>query len=162
MKKKISDYYIKLLEEEHQKVSVTYLCQCLDISRKTFYYYFRDIEDLIEFIIYENNIKPLIMVLDLNIDMKECITSFYQGFFKHKIFYTRIMQEHHDTFNQCLLKYLPRVGDYHYRKYLSDDKEIEWISYKFAMMQCSLMNKWINEGMVESAEFMARVYMFSG
>jgi len=161
-KKRISDAFIELIETKcTNKITVTEVCESIHICRKTFYYYFQDKYELIEYIFFENNIKPLKNSLELGVPIKKCIYNWYKSFFTHKIFYTQIIEDttQNSLFN-IIIKYLPKVGDSYYRCYIDDEKKLDYVSYKFAAMQAMLLRKWMREGMIESPEFMSEVYLF--
>lgn len=159
---RIMQAYIDLvIEKKTYNITVTKICKKLAIARKTFYYYFKDRFDLLEAIFVKYNIMPLKLSLELGVPIERCIYNWYNSFYEHKDFYIYVIQE--DTKNSLvdlILQYMPKLGEKHYQKYIVDKKELDYIAYKFAVSQAMLLKKWIQEGMVESAEFMTKIYLY--
>ena len=56
------------------------------------------------------------------------------------------------------------LGEIEWRKAVKeheDKKKLDYLSYKYAASSAMLLKKWMHEGMEESAEFLAEIYLSS-
>ncbi|MBQ7741027.1 MAG: TetR family transcriptional regulator [Eubacterium sp.] len=78
-KKAIINIFLDLIEEnEYEKISVTMIVDACNISRQTFYYHFRDIEDMLKCVFKEESEK---ICNQLDVDNWHNSAQEYVGFF---------------------------------------------------------------------------------
>lgn len=95
-KRYIADRLIQLSDRKRlNKISVTDLCKECDINRSTFYYHFRDIQDVIQWIYHTEATVPVREGILANKDPKD--TAFItkhilNELYSHKQFYTQAIR----------------------------------------------------------------------
>ncbi|MGN0627132.1 MAG: TetR/AcrR family transcriptional regulator [Oscillospiraceae bacterium] len=159
----IMDGYMELVVSKGtSEVSVTEICRKCNVSRKTFYYYFVDRYDLLEQIFVEEVEAPLKESMETEQEPKDYLLNFYNHFLLNKSFYIIAIKENgQNSLFENIIERLEKVNMVRIEKYYPDIRQREYISYKFAASQAMLLKKWISEGMDESPEFMAEVFLAS-
>ncbi|MGN0628561.1 MAG: TetR/AcrR family transcriptional regulator [Oscillospiraceae bacterium] len=160
-KRAIMDGYINLvLAKGTSEISVTEICSQCNVSRKTFYYYFVDRFDLLEKIFIEDVEVPLQNSMEKQLSPREYTLDFYNHFLPNREFYIIAIKENgQNSLFEDIIARIEKINIKRFEKYYPDVKQREYISYKFASSQAMLLKKWISEGMVESPEFLADIFL---
>lgn len=159
-KEKIIDTYKTLvIKKQGAKVTVKEICDELDISRTTFYKYFKDSYDVLEYIFVNDAIQPIEVLISANLDTKTIIEGWYLSFYRNKEFYCYAIKDEsqNSLFNTVIAK-LTVFNMKLYEKYISKE-DVEYYAYKYASLQAMLLKKWMNEGMVVEPKKMAEYFI---
>ena len=151
--------YIDLsLEKKTTKISVRQLCESTNISRTTFYRYFRDCYEIIEAVFTEEVLNPMDYLLRNGIDSHTVIENWYLGFYKNKDFFILAIRE--DGQNSLFFTIVNTLTEYNKKLYsdIYSGDDLEYYSYKYAATQAMLMRKWLIEGMKVSHKKMAEYF----
>lgn len=157
----IEKYKELVVKQKSSKINVKDLCNELGISRTTFYKNFKDIYEIIEYILVNESIKLMNTLIIENIDPFTIVESWYVSFYKNKDFYYyAIKDEAQNSLFNTLINKLTEFNKELYGNIYSGD-DLEYLSYKNASMQAMLLKKWIIEGMVIEPKKMTEYYMNS-
>ncbi len=166
VKQRIVDEYINYsIQKKTTKITVREFCKYIQISRTTFYKYFKDCYEIIEYIFDQEAIKPMDILFKSDIDRVSLIESWYLSFYKHKEFYILAMKE--DGQNSLFFTIVNKLAEYNKELYKTKfyGEDLEYLSYKYAAVQAMLMKKWLTDGMIVSHKKMAEYFldnMFDG
>ena len=161
-KQKIIDTYkILVRENKTADISVAEICRRTEISRKTFYNYFKDRYELLEKIMFDEIEKPLLQGIKQGFTYNETIYLVFENLLLEKNFYKIALMEDcqnslFDSLTECLSKIIAQCND----RTGFTEEEIEFINYKYAALMVMLIRKWIKSGMKQSPEFMRNVVMY--
>lgn len=156
----IEEYKKLVISEKRANVSISEICKNVGISRKTFYNYFRDRYAIIEEIYLRDIELPIRMSLNVNAVNEYYVQTVYQSFLLKKDFYCiAIKEEGANSLYENIVKRLSVLTEESLTKMGKNEKEIYYLSYKFAVTMASLINLWMKNGMHESPEFMAKIYL---
>lgn len=161
-KQKIIDTYkILVRENKTADISVAEICRRTEISRKTFYNYFKDRYELLEKIMFDEIEKPLLQGIKQGFTYNETIYLVFENLLLEKDFYKIALMEDcqnslFDSLTECLSKIIAQCND----RTGFTEEEIEFINYKYAALMVMLIRKWIKSGMKQSPEFMRNVVMY--
>lgn len=162
-KEKIIEKYIELvLKKRTPDISVTEICEEVGICRKTFYRHFRDRYAIIEDIFVTDVETPLRVSLRINAGNDYYVQMIYQSFLEKKDFYCIAIKE--KGINSLYENIIERLVELNYESLPQvgwTGAELEYFSYKFAATQALLISRWMKNGMKESPEFMAKIYLTS-
>ena len=111
----------------------------------------------------KNGVKTRKYYKWLRWSMKEMfITEIYKAFFKNKNFFiVAIKDDEQNSLFDTIIERNQIVFSYLYKDIIQDQIKLDYLSYKYASTQVMLLKKWLNNGMVESPEFMTEVYLDS-
>ena len=147
-KEKIKDAFIALvIEKQTVKISVKDIVKRAKISRRSFYNYYADRQSITEDIYIETIESTIKECFDKKMTTEMFITEIYKAFFKNKNFFIVAIKD--DEQNSL------------FDTIIQDQIKLDYLSYKYASTQVMLLKKWLNNGMVESPEFMTEVYLDS-
>lgn len=140
-KKLISECYMALVIKAHTtNVKVSDICKQAQISRKTFYYYFKDKHEIIEYIFCEEIGKTMINGLKYGIDQKAQAIITYREFLKHKDFFMIAMEE---VGQNSLFEIIIHRGTQFCRQtfdeYFDDKIALDYLAYKYASTSAMLL-----------------------
>lgn len=158
-----------VMEKLYKSVTVSDICGRAHLSRKSFYANYRNKEDVIAQIFFNDAVKPLRDINTLfsrsqNRDMYQVIyQKIYDRIYADQSFYLALvkpMKGRDDTFirvatneiyrfNEDLLASLDR------RK---DGRKADYIAYFFASSQAMLIQKWVCDGFPYTPEELASLY----
>lgn len=160
-KKLISESYIELVVKANTtNVKVSDICERACVSRKTFYYYFKDKQDIIEHIFCEEIEKTMINGLKYEIDEKTQAIITYREFLRHKAFFIIAMKDDgQNSLFEIIIDRCTKFCRETFDQYFDDKVKLDYLSYKYASTSVMLLKKWMNSGMQESPEFLAEVYL---
>ena len=152
-----------VMKKNFEKLTVAEICEHANVSRKTFYTYFKDKNDIIEQIVRHSLTQPfaelrkLYMLNDLapTVIMEWLYTQIYED----REFYTEISRfSGQNSFEEFLLNHTTCMLE----KALADtnmsDLDMEYTVYFYASSHTALLIKWIRDGMIVSPAKMASFY----
>ena len=161
----IIDTYKRLvIEKKTAQISVAEICREADVSRKTFYNHFIDRFEVIEHILISDIETPLLKALRLNYGHHQVVKLIFENLLLDQEFYKiAIMENNQNSLFETLIQRLTALNNLYDRE---DDKkgfsprEVEYLNYRFAAEIALVIRKWMEEGMMESPDFMAKIIVF--
>lgn len=162
-KEKIIKNYIALVVAQNTtNISVKVLCEFSNISRKTFYNYFSDRQMIIEEI-FLNNIELTIKnCLKYGMLTRQFLIAVYSAFLEEKQFFEiAINDDGQNSLFDTIISRSTKIFETLFVEHIQDDKRLKYLSYKFAVAFAMLLRKWLSDGMTESPEFIADIYLAS-
>ena len=151
------------------KITVANICEAANVSRKTFYVYFHDKNEIVENLFLEDIIRPigdlhnLLPRVDVESTPLLLIEKLYQSFYEHREYYSNIvdnMLQSQNIFTKVAIDKIYEL-DLHILSELgfrSNKRELEYAAYFFASSQAMLLQKWIRDKMPLSPSKMAQLY----
>ena len=160
IKERIVNKYIELvIQSKTSKITVKYLCEELQISRTTFYKYFRDPYQIIETILINDSLNVMKALIDANLDSMTIAEGWYIEFYKNKDFYYyAIKDETQNSLFNTLINKLTEFNEELYNSFFPKEYS-EYYAYKYASLQAMLLKKWILDGMKISPKKMAEIFL---
>lgn len=155
----IKMYKNLVIQKQSTKIAVKEICANLEISRTTFYKYFKDSYDVLECIFVNDAISQMEVLYQSKLDKKTIIEGWYISFYKNKEFYQYAMRD--ESQNSLFHTVIARLTEFNrevYKKYIPAE-DVEYYSYKYATMQAMLLKKWMQEGMVVEPSRMAEYFL---
>lgn len=155
----VESYKALVLKNKTTKISVKELCESIGISRTTFYKYFRDSYDIIEYIFVSDAMIPMDTLIANKIGTKTVMENWYSSFYRNKDFYQFAIRENGQ--NSLFDTIISQLTEYNKKIYcrVFDGDDLEYCSYKYAATQAMLLKKWMVEGMRIQPEKMAEYFM---
>lgn len=140
-KKLISECYMALVIKAHTtNVKVSDICKQAQISRKTFYYYFKDKHDIIEYIFCEEIEQTMINGLKYGIDQKAQAIITYREFLKHKDFFMIAMEEvGQNSLFEIIIHRCTQFCRQTFDEYFDDKIALDYLAYKYASTSAMLL-----------------------
>lgn len=147
-KELISKTFVNLvIAKKTYNITVTDICNQLDISRPTFYRYFKDRYEIIEYIYYVNTTKPVHNLVINNISNHEVVECWFNSFYSLRDYYTIIVREHGQ--NSLFETSITNLTEF-YKETLSknypDYTKLDYVAFKLASSQIMMVKKWLFEG----------------
>lgn len=136
-----------VIKKQGARVTVKEICQEMGISRTTFYKYFKDAYDIMEYILVNDAINQMKILCAEKLESRTILESWYICFYENKDFYYYAMKdESQNSLFNTLIQRLTEFNINLYEGYL-DKEDIEYYAYKYASLQTMFLKKWINDGM---------------
>ena len=137
------------------KITVSALCERVGVSRKTFYAYFSDLEDVLDKILFDDITEPLSKVYPLLLSMGEEVSApllnelSYKGILAHRDFYTHIVTRNEERiFVRSLQRCLREAQDFANDVLgATHDERYEYASRFLAAGQAAIILTWIRDGL---------------
>ncbi|MEE1131801.1 MAG: TetR/AcrR family transcriptional regulator C-terminal domain-containing protein [Caryophanon sp.] len=145
------------------KLTVAQISEAANISRKTFYAYFQDKNDVMEHIIYIDIIEPMekMRALSQSFQMPSLtiMSWLYEQFYHERDFYRRINSFiGQNSFTDFMLSYTTSIVAHKFSELVISDAEKEYSVYFYAASHTMVLSKWINDGMKVPPSDMASFY----
>ena len=126
------------------KISVRDICEACDMNRKSFYYHFRDKQDLVNWIFYTEAILPLQDGSGSRI--RDILSDICRHLYENRCFYRKAFQiagqnSFSDYFRETMEPLLVRVSE----KLLADEADQAFYLHFFAGTYMSAIERWIRE-----------------
>jgi len=157
------DYCRLVIQKKTTKITLKELSEKCNISRTTFYKYFKDTYEIIEYIFVNDCVEPQKNLVYSDLDPKVIVLEWYLSFYKHKDFYlVAIHDVGQNSLFETIIEKLEEFNAILYSKKwakTASNQDIAYISYKNAAMQAMLLKKWMKEGMKVSPEKMAEYFL---
>lgn len=152
-------------EKDFEKISVIEIATRCSINRNTFYYYFKDKYEVIEFI-FESEIKPVLAPFEENKDLALSVSALCRHLKREKTFYAHILRcIGHCSLRQMLVRY--------YNQYLLDaarenckrleipEESRNIIAKFYAHGTVGMICEWAETGMKKDADVATRIIQLS-
>lgn len=162
-KQAIIENYINLvISHNTTSITVKELCEATNISRKTFYNYFMDKQMIIEEIFLKKIEFTIKNCLNYGMLTRQALIIIYGAFIEEKQFFKIAIR---DNSQNCLFDTIisrtSKMFETIFTKHIQDSKLLSYLSYKYAASFTFLLRKWLTDGMTESPEFIADIYLAS-
>ena len=152
-----------VMTKDFEKLSVAEISVAAGISRKTFYQYFKDKNEIVEHIVYESIIQPMKHMRNLSGSFEfpslTIMSWLYEQLYRDSLFYSRISSfTGQNSFLELMLSF---TSDIVYEKFNSlniSEQEKEYSIYFYASSHTMVLIKWINDGMQITPKEMASFY----
>ena len=163
IKDKIKNSFVTLVVENKTiKISVKDIASYAGVSRRTFYNYYTDRQAITEEIYMETIEKAIRDCFINKVTTERFIIDVYKAFLVKKDFFLiAINEEGQNSLFDTIIDRSQHVFSYLFKEIITDEKRLEYLSYKYASSQVMLIKKWIKSGMKESPEFMTEIYLDS-
>ena len=132
----IANAYRELVVERHStKIPVNVICQTCHLSRTTFYNYFKDVNDIIEYTLLNDAvIDNYYLMENSDIDNKTSTVNWYLSFLRHKKFYMVCMENEgqnslFETVIDVLYEYNIRLFEVKFN--YTSKQDLDYYAYKY-------------------------------
>lgn len=168
-KLKIADSLKKLMETmPFEKITISDITNNCSIHRQTFYYHFQDRYELLDWLLYNEIIYPLITDFNLETMFQKFYNTF-ETMYKNKKFYQNALKVN----TSDLSRYISKVATEEFTKVMkeignrngivADDNESLMISEFFGYGMSGVVFNWATKGMKETpAEMTSRIEKLVG
>lgn len=152
-------------DKNFEKISVIEIANKCGINRNTFYYYFKDKYEVLEWI-FHDEIEPVLESYFQNKNITKSIMVLCNLMKKEKLFYTKALEiTNHNSLRQLLvnyyIKYLINVGVEHYTRLNINDENQEIIARFYSHGIVGLISDWSRCGMKKDADTVTTMVMLS-
>ena len=161
IKENIASSFMNLAIKEHaSKIPVKQICEAAHISRTTFYKYFKDVYDVIEYIIKQDAMQTLDLYVKNRRSGQMIMANWFASFYAHKNFYRiAITESGQNSFFETVLSLIEEYNIVVFKPLIKDEQELAYCAYKYSALQVMLLRKWILDGMKISPEELAHIHM---
>jgi Transcriptional regulator len=158
----------------YDKIAVYQICEKAGVSRKTFYVHFQNKASIVNRIVYDDVIAPLVKmneVLPVVIDNDNMVStlppvlneSIYKAIYRDKEFFSRLCCHAGSLDSPFVDAFIVGVQDLNHKildvvGYSIDPWERDYIAYFFSSSNALLIQRWIRSGMTVPPEKIAALY----
>ena len=158
----------------YEKVAVYQVCDRAGVSRKTFYVHFKSKADIVDRIVCDEVVAPLLQMSNVTMNLienKDMLATLpevsnemvYKAIAADKEFYSRLCCRPgtiDSPLVEALIKNIQELNSISLEHigYSGPDWKREYISYYFAAGNAVLIQRWIRGGMKESTSELAKLY----
>lgn len=152
-------------EKDFEKISVIEIATRCSINRNTFYYYFKDKYEVIEFI-FSSEVKPVLAPFEKDKDLALSVSALCKHLKQEKTFYTHMLRcIGHGSLRQILVLYykqylIDAAKENCLRLNISEDSR-DIIARFYAHGTVGMICEWAETGMKKDAEFVTRIIQLS-
>lgn len=163
-KKKIILVFRKLVSmKDFDKITVAEICESAYVSRKTFYTYFKDKNDIIEQIFLYSITQPFREFRELYVthDLPAALIMewLYQRIYEDREFYANVSKfTGQNSLQELVLKHTTEMLDKTLADSCISEIDKEYTVYFYAASHTMLLIKWIRDGMIVSPKKMGSYY----
>jgi AcrR family transcriptional regulator len=163
-KKKIIVEFRKLvIIKDFDRITVAEICENAEVSRKTFYTYFKDKNDIIEQIFLYSITQPFKEFRRLyathELPATLIMEWLYQRIYEDKDFYANVSKfTGQNSLQEFILKHTTEMLDDILADVGISEKDKEYTVYFYAASHTMLLLKWIRDGMIVSPKKMGSYY----
>lgn len=159
----IDGFYNLVMEKDFITIKVIEICDASGVSRKTFYKYFKDKNDIVEKILIKDVVIPMQKIRELYINRSLpsglILEWQYEQFYNDRKFYKRISAfTGQNSFYEFVLRYSSEIIAKKLEPLHIPDIEKEYMTYFYASSHAMLLVKWIKDGMVIPPNQIAAYY----
>ena len=152
-------------EKDFEKISVIEIATRCSVNRNTFYYYFKDKYEVIEFI-FESEIMPVLAEFENERNLASSVSALCRHLKGEKTFYTHMLRSiGQGSFRQMLVNYYKQyLTDAAHERCLrlnisADGRDI--IAKFYAHGTVGMICEWAETGMKKDADFVTRIIQLS-
>ncbi|MGM9858730.1 MAG: TetR/AcrR family transcriptional regulator [Bacilli bacterium] len=158
----IDAYKDLVLQKKSADISIRDICDRAGLSRKTFYNYFLNRFDLLKKILLEEIEVPLRLALESSLSNSDALKIMLTNFLIRKDFYIIVFQEKcQNSVFESLVESLSRIISMFPKPRLTENEK-EYVDYRFTVEIVYVIKKWIENGMLESPDTIAKIIMYPG
>lgn len=162
-RKIMRSFHQLVMERDFQKLTVAEICEAAQVSRKTFYKYFKDKNDVVEQILISDVLYPMQKLRELYMNMElpsgMILQWQYEQFYKDRKFYESIsVFTGQNSFYEFMLKHSSDIISNKLEPLNLSDLEHEYMTYFYASSHTMLLVKWMKDGMLIPPKLMASYY----
>lgn len=159
----IDSFHRLILEEDYKRLTVSEICEAAQVSRKTFYKYFKDKNDIVEQILIKDILIPMNKLRELYINMDlptgMILEWQYHQFYNERKFYKRISAfTGQNSFYEFILNHMSLIISDKLKPLHLPEVEHEYMTYFYASSHTMLLVKWIQDGMIIPPKQIASYY----
>jgi AcrR family transcriptional regulator len=159
----INCFYQLVMNKDFKKLTVSEICEEAGISRKTFYKYFQDKNDIVEHILIRDIIQPMNQLRELYSNIKlppSMILDWqYQQFYKKRKFYEQVSAfTGQNSFYEFIMKHTTDIINERLIHFGLSEIDQDYMAYFYASSHTMLLIKWIHDGMILPPQKMASYY----
>lgn len=152
-----------VIEKDFKKLTVSEICEEANISRKTFYKFFKDKNDIVEQVLIRDILEPMEKLRELYINMElpsgMILDWQYQQFYKNRKFYERISEyTGQNSFYEFIVKHSTAIISDKLNSLEMPEVDREYMTYFYASSHALLLIKWIGDGMALPPKKIASYY----
>ena len=156
---------ILVSERPLEKVSVLDIVRHCGINRNTFYYYFKDKYDVMEWI-FRMEVEPVLAPALAEKRLAPSVTALCSHMKQEKAFYTNALQDlNHRCLRELLVEYyrgfLMEAAAPHFARLNMDEKSQEVIASFYSHGTIGMICQWVSNGMKMDAQFATGVIYLS-
>lgn len=152
IKDEIKKSFICMVSENEEKMTISSLCQRLNISRKTFYKYYNDKYDLIHQIIYDDIFEYLTYLSKIEgvkaDDSIFVLTSMYTRIYENREFYKKLNLMETNLFLDIFYEETYKLNKSLFTKEGKEEAEWEYQCFLAANSGKHIIEKWMNDNFV--------------
>lgn len=147
-KRLIVDAYLSLVTKAYRtNITVKEICLKADVSRTTFYKYFKDSYNIVEHIFIQDAMYSLEPLVNCDLSSTTIMENWYLSFYRHKEFYLIAIKENgQNSLFDTVLNVVEEYNRKLFEPYASGD-DLDYYSYKYSSLQAMLLKKWMIDGM---------------
>ena len=152
-----------VMEKDFKKLTVSEICEEAGVSRKTFYKYFKDKNDIVEQILIKDILNPMEQLRELYTNMElpsgMIFNWQYQQFYNDRKFYQRISAfTGQNSFYDFILNHSTSVISERLKNLELSAIDKEYMTYFYSSSHAMLLIKWIGDGMILPPKQIASYY----
>lgn len=152
-------------EKGFEKISVIEIAKRCGVNRNTFYYYFKDKYEVVEWI-FKNEILPVIRPFEENKNLAESVTALCNHMKQEKPFYTKaLVSNAHGSLRHLLVEYyLEYLMDFAADQYVQlgiEGKDREIIARFYSHGTIGMICDWAEGGMKRDAKAVTNMILLS-
>jgi len=152
-----------VMEKDFKKLTVSEICEEAGVSRKTFYKYFKDKNDIVEQILIKDILNPMEQLRELYTNMElpsgMILNWQYQQFYDDRKFYQRISAfTGQNSFYDFILNHSTSVISERLKNLELSAIDKEYMTYFYSSSHAMLLIKWIGDGMILPPKQIASYY----
>lgn len=159
-----------LADKPYRSITVSDICEKAHLSRKSFYSYYSNKEDIVSVIFRRDVIDPLerINTMFAHQEVRNMgaliYIKMYQSLYENREFYTHLVKPLGLGGEVFIRVATSAIYDYNIPliaslKIAENEQQADYIAYFFASSQAMLMHKWITDGAKISVEELATLYL---
>lgn len=162
-KEKIINSFVDLvLQNKSSDITVKDICNLAKISRKTFYNYFSDTHQIIEYFFIDKIEKTIADCFKYKLTTEKFLLNVYYSFAEDREFFTVAIKENgQNSLFDIMVERTASIFNELLKDYIADKTRLDYLSFKFATEQTMLVKKWLCDGMQQSPEFLLEISLAS-
>ena len=141
-----------MTDQPLQKISIGDICQACMMSRKSFYYHFRDKYDLMNWIFYTEFVERI-----LSQDVQEenaLLRSICEYFYENRAFYLNALEHTgQNSFPEYFAEVMQPILSLYFADLTQDDEAHDFLTGFYADAFLAAIRRWLNDGSMPPERF---------